>query len=52
MLTGFVSMMIWRFMDLGDVLYEAGIGIPCAMIYYLIWRILFKKNLAKNHFKK
>ena len=52
MLTGFVSMMIWRFMDLGDVLYEAGIGIPCAMIYYMIWRILFKKNLAKNHFKK
>jgi Na+/proline symporter len=48
MLIGFASMMIWRYMDLGDVLYEAGIGIPCAMIYYLIWRVVFKRKLSKK----
>jgi Na+/proline symporter len=48
MLIGFTSMMIWRFMELGDVLYEAGIGIPCAMLYYLIWRVVFKRKLSKK----
>ena len=51
MLIGFLSMMFWRFMDLGDVLYEAGIGIPCAMFYYLMWKIFLKKSY-KNYFKK
>jgi hypothetical protein len=48
MLIGFISMMIWRFLDLGDVLYEAGIGIPCAMFYYLFWRIVFKEKSKKK----
>jgi hypothetical protein len=48
MLVGFSTMMFWRFMDLGDILYEAGIGIPCAMIYYLMWRVVFKKNSRKK----
>jgi sodium/proline symporter len=45
---GLISMMIWRLMDLGDILYEAGIGIPFAMIYYLIWRLLCKKSSKKS----
>ncbi|MFM7703153.1 MAG: hypothetical protein ACKO6C_06855, partial [Alphaproteobacteria bacterium] len=42
MLTGLASMLIWRYFDLGDIVYEAGIGIPCALIYYAFWKI--KKN--------
>jgi sodium/proline symporter len=48
MLTGFISMMIWRISGLGDLVYEAGIGIPCAMFYYFIWRIFYKKSLNKS----
>jgi hypothetical protein len=35
-------------MDLGNELYEAGIGIPCAMIYYFIWRVVFKRKAHKK----
>lgn len=47
MVIGFISMMIWRLMNLGDIIYEAGIGIPFAMFYYLIWRIRFNKSSKK-----
>lgn len=45
MLVGLISMLIWRFLDLGDIVYEAGIGIPCALFFYLCWKI--KKKLKK-----
>jgi hypothetical protein len=48
MLIGFTSMMLWRWMDLGNELYEAGIGIPCAMIYYFIWRVVFKRKAREK----
>ena len=48
MLIGFASMMLWRWMDLGNELYEAGIGIPCAMIYYFIWRVVFKRKAREK----
>ncbi|MFM7620845.1 MAG: hypothetical protein ACKO47_04495 [Alphaproteobacteria bacterium] len=49
MIVGLFSMLIWRFMGYGEIIYEAGIGIPCAIIYYLIHKfylkIFFKKNV-------
>lgn len=42
MLIGLISTLIWQYFNLGDIVYEAGIGIPCALIYYLFWK--FKKN--------
>jgi len=48
MLIGFASMMLWRWMDLGNELYEAGIGIPCAMIYYALWRVVFKRKAREK----
>ncbi len=48
MLIGFTSMMLWRWMDLGNELYEAGIGIPCAMIYYFIWRVVYKRKAREK----
>lgn len=36
MVIGLVSMLIWRFMGYGEMIYEAGIVIPCAIIYYLL----------------
>jgi hypothetical protein len=47
MFIGFTTMMLWRLMDFGNIVYEAGIGISCAMIYYIIWRFFLKNNLAK-----
>ena len=39
MLVGLISTLVWRFLALGDIVYEAGIGIPCAFIFYLTWKI-------------
>jgi len=40
MIIGFGSMMIWRVIGWGDIVYEAGIGISCAMLYYLLWKLM------------
>lgn len=42
MIVGLFSMLIWRFMGYGEIIYEAGIGIPCAIIYYLIHKFYLK----------
>lgn len=40
MITGLFSMLLWRFFNFGNELYEAGIGIPAGLIYYLMWKKL------------
>ena len=47
MIVGLASMLIWRYMGWGEIVYEAGIGIPCALIYYL-----FHKAILKVYAKK
>lgn len=41
MLVGLITMLIWRYFGYGDFLYEAGIAIPLALIYYFISKKLF-----------
>jgi sodium/proline symporter len=48
MVIGLVSMLIWRFMGYGEMIYEAGIGIPCAIIYYLLHKFYLNFFLKKN----
>jgi len=40
MFTGLLLMLLWRFFNFGNEIYEAGIGIPAGLIYYLIWKKL------------
>lgn len=48
MIVGLSSMLIWRFMSCGEIIYEAGIGIPCALIYYLAHKFFIKISHAKK----
>lgn len=48
MIVGLIAMLIWRFLGYGEMVYEAGIGIPCAIIYYLLHKFYLKFFLRKN----
>ena len=42
MFIGVVSMLFWRYFELGDVFYEEGAGMIFAFIYYYLVRIFYK----------
>lgn len=49
MLIGLVSMLIWRYFEMGEVVYEAGIGISCAMLGYIINKFIYQLKIIKKN---